>query len=285
MACIKLENISFSQPNKTIDTSILIESIRKKKYINILLQTTNNSNEIYNSIYELYQLTNKNNLSSFLNYLKEKFDELTSNQKLDILNFLYRKLDKNVVEIFFKEINLHKIVTIEWIINRDRKWDKIYEYIKPEHKQYKLDIDNNSHLSNLLKWIINYEWKNRPHQDNELVENLKKYFNTTVLKEFVRKFSYNSLNIDDQMFYNINRMFLELVDKTDNLIHLLGTQFHSLSEFWTRLKLLEKVLESDLDIKKYSYLQPTIEKVYNSTEKNQFKEELIEKYENYMLKQ
>jgi hypothetical protein len=50
-----------------------------------------------------------------------------------------------------------------------------------------------------------------------------------------------------------------------------------------QLKLLEKILNNNIDIQKYPYIQKTIEKLYNSREQTQFKYELREKYEKYIL--
>jgi hypothetical protein len=50
-------------------------------------------------------------------------------------------LKKNIVEVFFKEINLHKIKNIENLNNREKKWDNIYNYINPINVPNNLKIE------------------------------------------------------------------------------------------------------------------------------------------------
>jgi hypothetical protein len=96
-------------------------------------------------------------LSSFLNYLKNSFTILTSNQKIDILYYIHKNIDKEIVEVFFKEINLNKIRNIENIINRDKKWDKLFLYLYPEHQDNKIDLDSSSNLSQFINKSLDFE--------------------------------------------------------------------------------------------------------------------------------
>jgi hypothetical protein len=47
MTALKLENTLFSQPNKKINSQSFSNTIILKRKIDIIIKTTNNSNEIY----------------------------------------------------------------------------------------------------------------------------------------------------------------------------------------------------------------------------------------------
>lgn len=281
---LKLSNVTFSQTNWKYNTEIFWETIKQKRYIDEVLSTSKNSNKVYNWLKELFLLTKDDNPSSFLNYLKNSFDNLTSNQKVDILYYIYKSLDKKVVEVFFKEINLHKINNIENIINRDKKWDKIFLYIYPEYKENKIDLENNSNLSQFINKVLDFDWKGRPHKNAILINELSTLVDEKFINDFVYNFNIWSIDLNQDDFYNINRLFLELVDKNWLLESLLDWYFHRKTDFWMQLKILEKILDNNLDIEKYPYIQYTIEKLYNSPEETNFKAELKTKYEKYMLK-
>lgn len=281
MTALKLENTLFSQPNKKINSQSFSNTIILKRKIDIIIKTTNNSNEIYDWLIELFELTKEDNISSFLNFLREKFEQLTSNQKIDILNYFYKNLKKNIVEVFFKEINLHKIKNIENLNNREKKWDNIYNYINPINVPNNLKIEEWSELSNLLSLIKNSENNIKPYKNQKLLDKALEAFNIEILKEYVLKIDfYTNDNLDEKDLYNFRRVFLELAIQKNMLTELLNTNFFKLSAFWTKQKIIEKLINNNVNIDEYPFLINFINYISKIENKTIFQKRLLEMYQN-----
>ena len=103
MTVLKLENVCFNQEIVESNASIAIESLKRKKQIEAIVQI--NWNGSVDAIVELFEFIKDVNLSSFLNFLKESFNNLTNNHKIDILHAIYKKLWKDITWLFLKEIH------------------------------------------------------------------------------------------------------------------------------------------------------------------------------------
>ena len=126
--------------------------------------------------------------------------------------------------------------------------------------------------------VKNYKWNWRPHKDTDFLIWLFSILDNVLIKEFISKIYYLNFNdFSEAEIYNINRVFLQMISSTWNIEEVLETNYFKNSDFWMKQKILEKAIDSSLDLDKYPFLITFINKIKKLSNKSNFQEELLAK--------
>ena len=263
---LRLEHIDFQEEwKKEVTTEKVIERLRIKNYIKKI-----SDDDLLSWLIELYNISKWENDIIFLNYLKEIFNKLKEEEKIQILDILYNDnhIEKNIIYIFFKDIDLRKIKKVKDEI----KWAKFFDKLNNKNNQLK-NIEVWTNLYIIIEQIQEYKWpKDRPHKDDFLIKKLLELFDKKTLNDFIIDSEYNTFK------YNITRVFLELAYKKWLFEDILNSNLWEYSRFWIQQKILEKALLLNIDLNSYPQLNSFLKQIKKLKNKSDFQKELIALY-------